>query len=80
MRAGTVPLKIPKLRSGSYFPAFLEPRHSSEKAMAAVTQEAYVQGMNTRSVKELLKTLWMIDISKSKVSPLVGANYPELSH
>jgi putative transposase len=51
-RTGTVPLQIPKLRSGSCFPEFLEPRRFSEKAMAAVIQEAYVQGVSTRSVDE----------------------------
>ncbi|MFM1987463.1 MAG: hypothetical protein RJA99_420, partial [Pseudomonadota bacterium] len=69
-RAGTVPLKIPKLRSGSYFPGFLEPRRSSEKAMTAVIQEAYVQGVSTRSVDELVKALGMSGISKSQVSRL----------
>lgn len=48
-RSGTIPLRIPKLRKGSYFPGFLEPRKSSEKALAAVVQEAYVQGISTRS-------------------------------
>ena len=69
-RAGTVPLRIPKLRSGSYFPGFLEPRRSSEKAMTAVIQEAYVQGISTRSVDELVKALGMTGISKSQVSRL----------
>jgi putative transposase len=50
-RAGTVPLKIPKLHSGSYFPGFLEPRRSSEKAMAAVIQEAYVHGVCGRLLR-----------------------------
>ena len=49
-RAGTVELKIPKLRKGSYFPGFLEPRRMAEKALAAVIQEAYIQGVSTRSV------------------------------
>src|SRR5450755_5010072 len=49
-RAGTVELRIPKLRRGSYFPSFLEPRRTSEKALAAVIQEAYVHGVSTRSV------------------------------
>jgi putative transposase len=69
-RAGTVPLKIPNLRSGSYFPGFLEPRRYSEKAMAAVIQEAYVQGVSTRSVDELVKALGMTGISKNQVSLL----------
>ena len=46
-RAGTVELKIPKLRKGSYFPGFLEPRRMAEKALAAVIQEAYIQGVST---------------------------------
>ena len=45
---GTIPLAIPKLRKGSYFPSFLEPRRTSEKALVAVIQEAYVQGISTR--------------------------------
>ena len=69
-RSGTIPLRIPKLRRGSYFPAFLEPRRSSEKALAAVVQEAYVQGISTRSVDELVKALGMTGISKSQVSRL----------
>lgn len=69
-RSGTIALRIPKLRRGSYFPAFLEPRRSSEKALAAVVQEAYVQGISTRSVDELVKALGMTGISKSQVSRL----------
>jgi len=69
-RSGTIPLRIPKLRRGSYFPGFLEPRRSSEKALAAVVQEAYVQGISTRSVDELVKALGMTGISKSQVSRL----------
>jgi transposase-like protein len=49
-RAGTVELRIPKLRKGSYFPGFLEPRRMAEKALTAVVQEAYVQGVSTRAV------------------------------
>lgn len=51
-RAGALNVKIPKLRAGSYFPPFLEPRRTAEKALAAVIQEAYVQGVSTRSVDE----------------------------
>jgi transposase-like protein len=69
-RAGTVELKIPKLRKGAYFPGFLEPRRTAEKALAAVIQEAYVQGISTRSVDELVKALGMTGISKSQVSRL----------
>ena len=54
-RAGTVELKIPKLRSGSYYPCFLEPRRLAEKALTAVIQEAYIQGISTRSVDDLVK-------------------------
>jgi putative transposase len=64
-RAGTVELRIPKLRKGSYFPGFLEPRRVAEKALTAVIQEAYVQGISTRSVDELVKALGMAGISKS---------------
>jgi putative transposase len=69
-RAGAVELKLPKLRSGSYFPGFLEPRRTAEKALAAVIQEAYIQGVSTRSVDDLVKALGMSGISKSQVSRL----------
>ena len=69
-RAGSVELKIPKLRQGSYFPEFLEPRRTAEKALTAVIQEAYVQGVSTRSVDELVKAMGMTGISKSQVSRL----------
>ena len=69
-RAGTVELRIPKLRKGSYFPGFLEPRRMAEKAMTAVIQEAYIQGISTRSVDDLVKALGMDGISKSQVSRL----------
>jgi putative transposase len=69
-RAGTVELRIPKLRKGSYFPGFLEPRRMAEKALTAVIQEAYIQGVSTRSVDELVKALGMDGISKSQVSRL----------
>jgi putative transposase len=69
-RAGTVELRIPKLRTGSYFPGFLEPRRMAEKALTAVIQEAYIQGISTRSVDGLVKALGMSGISKSQVSRL----------
>jgi putative transposase len=69
-RAGTVELRIPKLRKGSYFPTFLEPRRLAEKALAAVVQEAYVHGVSTRSVDDLVKAMGMSGISKSQVSRL----------
>ncbi len=69
-RAGTVELRIPKLRTGSYFPGFLEPRRLAEKALTAVIQEAYIQGISTRSVDDLVKAMGMSGISKSQVSRL----------
>ena len=70
-RAGTVELRIPKLRKGSYFPGFLEPRRLAEKALTAVIQEAYIHGVSTRSVDDLVKAMGMSGISKSQVSRLV---------
>jgi putative transposase len=69
-RAGTVELRIPKLRKGSYFPGFLEPRRLAEKAIAAVVQEAYVQGVSTRSVDDLVRAMGIEGIAKSEVSRL----------
>ena len=69
-RAGTVELRIPKLRRGSYFPAFLEPRRTAEKALTAVIQEAYVHGISTRSVDDLVRAMGMEGISRSQVSRL----------
>ena len=69
-RAGAVELRIPKLRKGSYFPSFLEPRRLAEKAIAAVVQEAYVHGVSTRAVDDLVRALGMDGISKSQVSRL----------
>jgi putative transposase len=72
-RAGAVELRIPRLRKGSYFPGFLEPRRMAEKALTAVIQEAYIQGISTRSVDDLVKALGMSGISKSQVSRLCEA-------
>lgn len=69
-RAGEVPLRIPKLRKGSYFPSFLEARKTSEKALVAVIQEAYVHGISTRSVDDLVKAMGLSGVSKSEVSRL----------
>ena len=69
-RAGRINLAIPKLRKGSYFPAFLEPRRTAEKALTAVIQEAYVHGISTRSVDDLVKAMGASGISKSQVSRL----------
>ena len=68
-RAGTVKLRIPRLRRGSYFPGFLEPRRMAEKALTAVIQEACIQGISTRSVDELVKAMGMSGISKSQACP-----------
>ena len=69
-RAGAVDVQIPKLRKGSYFPEFLELRRASQKAMTAVIQEAYIQGVSTRSVDDLVKAMGMTGASKSQVSRL----------
>jgi len=67
---GAIERRIPKLRKSSYFPAFVEPRRMAEKALTAVIQEAYVQGVSTRSVDDLVKAMGMTGISKSQVSRL----------
>ena len=69
-RAGRVALEIPKLRKGSYFPSFLEPRRTAEKALVAVIHEAYVRGVSTRSVDDLVKAMGVGGMSKSQVSRL----------
>src|SRR6201746_219183 len=69
-RAGTGELRIPKLRQGSYFPGFLEPRRMAEKALTAVIQEAYIQGISTRSVDNLVQAMGGTGVSKSQVSRL----------
>jgi transposase-like protein len=69
-RAGTVELRIPKLRTGSYFPGFLDPRRTAEKALTAVIQEAYIQRISTRSVDEPVQAMGMSGISQSQVSRL----------
>jgi transposase-like protein len=71
-RAGTVELRIPKIRKGCYFPGFLEPRRMGENALSAVIQEAYIQGVSTRSVDGLVQAMGMTGISKSQVSRLCG--------
>ena len=67
-RVGTMELRIPKLREESYFPSLLEPRRRSEKALLAVIQQAYVEGVSTRRVDDLVKALGCEGISKSQVS------------
>jgi putative transposase len=66
-RAGEIELAIPKIRRGSYFPSFLEPRKRSEQALVAVVQEAYVAGVSTRKVDQVVESLGL-RISKSEVS------------
>ena len=67
-RVGTIELAIPKLRAGSYFPSLLEPRRRAERALLAVVQEAYVHGVSTRKVDDLLRALGLDGMSKSEVS------------
>ena len=67
-RVGTMALHIPKVREGSYFPSLLEPRRRSEKALLAVIQHAYVEGVSTRRVDDLIKALGCDGISSSQVS------------
>ena len=67
-RVGTIELAIPKIRTGSYFPSLLEPRRRAERALQGVVQEAYVHGVSTRKVDDLLKALGMDGMSKSEVS------------
>jgi putative transposase len=69
-RVGRVDLAIPKLRKGSYLPSFLEPRRTAEKALTAVIQEAYIHGVSTRAVDDLVKAMGASGISKSQVSRL----------
>lgn len=67
-RVGEIPLKVPKLREGSYFPSLLEPRRQAEQALLSVIQQAYIQGVSTRRVDELVKALGLTGIDKSAVS------------
>jgi transposase-like protein len=67
-RVGEIPLQIPKLRKGSYYPSFLEPRRRAERALLAVIQSAYVEGVSTRKVDDLVQALGLTGIDKSKVS------------
>lgn len=71
-RVGTIPLRIPRLRTGTYFPSLIEPRRRAERAIVSVIQEAYVHGVSTRKVDDLVRALGMEGISKSEVSRLCG--------
>jgi len=67
-RVGSIELKVPKVREGSFYPSLLDPRKRGERALVAVVQEAYVQGVSTRKVDDLVQALGMNGISKSQVS------------
>src|SRR5437667_10303479 len=69
-RLGSLQLRIPKLRQGSYFPPFLEPRKTAEKALVTVIQEAWIGGVSTRRVDELVPAMGLSGISKSQGSKL----------
>ena len=71
-RVGELELAIPKLRTGSYFPSFLEPRRRAEQALVAVVQEAYVNGISTRKVDRLVEQMGLHQLSKDQVSRLCG--------
>ncbi len=72
-RLGSIELAVPKLRTGSYFPSFLEPRRRAEQALVAVVAEAYVQGVSTRKVEALVQSLGIDGMSKSEVSRLCAS-------
>jgi len=72
-RVGTIDLAIPRVRDGNYFPSLLEPRRRAERALLAVVQEAYVLGVSTRRVDDLVQSLGITGISKSEVSRICAA-------
>ena len=72
-RVGTIDLRVPRVRDGGYFPALLEPRKRAERALLAVVQEAYVEGVSTRRVDALVKALGVEGVSKSQVSRMCQA-------
>ena len=72
-RVGTVDLAIPRVRDGSYFPSLLEPRRRAERALLAVIQEAYVHGVSTRRVEDVVEALGITSVSKSQVSRICAA-------
>lgn len=72
-RVGTIDLQVPKLRTGSYFPSFLEPRRRAEEALLSVVQEAYVNGVSTRKVEKLVQGLGVANLSKSEVSRICAS-------
>jgi len=72
-RVGTIDLAIPRVRDGNYFPSLLEPRRRAERALLAVVQEAYVLGVSTRRVDDLVQSLGITGISRSEVSRICAA-------
>ena len=79
-RVGTIELQVPRVRDGSFFPSLLEPRRRAERALVGVVQEAYIQGVSTRRVDDLVQALGMQGISKSQVSRLCGELDKEVEH
>jgi len=77
-RLGSLQLRIPKLRQGTYFPPFLEPRKTSEKALVAVIEEAWVGGVSPRRVDDLVQAMGLAGIGKSTVSKLCKSLPPDL--
>ena len=71
-RVGTIELQVPRVRDGSFIPSLLEPRRRAERALVSVVQEAYIQGISTRRVDDLVQALGMQGISKSQVSRMCG--------
>ena len=72
-RVGTIDLAVPRVRDGSYLPSLLDPRRRTERALLAVVQEAYVSGVSTRRVDDLVRALGIEGISKSEVSRMCAA-------
>src|SRR5512142_3312419 len=77
-RVGTVELAIPRVRDGSYFPSLLEPRRRAERALLAVVSEAYVLGVSTRRVEDLVEALGIASFCKSEVSRISAAIYADV--
>jgi putative transposase len=71
-RVGTIELDVPRVRSGSYLPSFLEPRRRAERALAAVVAQCYVEGVSTRRVEDIAQAMGMTSLSKSQVSRVCG--------
>src|SRR5512134_3795598 len=72
-RVGTIDLAVPRVRDGSYLPSLLEPRRRTERALLAVVQEAYVAGVSTRRVDDLVRALGIDGIGRSEVSRICAA-------